>query len=190
MPRREIFVGNLHRAVNRRDIEDVFEKYGRLNRCDLKNRGAGTAYCFVEFDEERDAEDALRAEHGKDLLGNAMVVEWAKSKGDRRERRAAPRSLECYECGERGHFARDCRSRRGGGGGGRDRRDSRERRRSDSRDRDRERRRSRSRSRDRRDSRERRRSRSGSRGSGYRGKSTSRGRSASPRSKSRSPTCD
>jgi hypothetical protein len=37
-------------------MEDVFEKYGRLLRCDIKNRGYGAAYCFLEFEDERDAE--------------------------------------------------------------------------------------------------------------------------------------
>jgi RNA recognition motif-containing protein len=39
MPRPELFVGNLGRDVERKDVEDVFEKYGRIVRCDLKNRG-------------------------------------------------------------------------------------------------------------------------------------------------------
>jgi RNA recognition motif-containing protein len=39
MPRTELFVGNLGRDIERKDVEDVFEKYGRIVRCDLKNRG-------------------------------------------------------------------------------------------------------------------------------------------------------
>jgi len=56
MPKTELFVGNLDRDIQRKEIEDVFEKYGRLLRCDIKNKGNGPAYCFLEFEEERDAE--------------------------------------------------------------------------------------------------------------------------------------
>jgi hypothetical protein len=39
MPRTELFLGNLGRDISRSDIEKTFDKYGRLIRCDLKNRG-------------------------------------------------------------------------------------------------------------------------------------------------------
>ncbi len=57
MPKTELYVGNLDRDVTRKEIENVFDKYGRLLRCDLKNRGSfGMVYAFLEFDDERDAE--------------------------------------------------------------------------------------------------------------------------------------
>jgi len=169
MPRAELFVGNLTRDITRKDMEDVFDKYGKMLKCEVKNKDNGSSFCFIEFEEERDAEEALRAENGRDMLGSSMKIEWAKGKerrggrdGDRgrggfRDRRGgrdggrdggAPRNLECFKCGERGHFARDCRSsggtdrysgssRRGGdrreGGGRRDYERRRERSRSRSR---------------------------------------------------------
>jgi RNA recognition motif-containing protein len=56
MPKTELFIGNLNKEVTREEIEEVFDKYGQLVRCDVKNRGMGAAFCFLEFAEERDAE--------------------------------------------------------------------------------------------------------------------------------------
>ena len=52
MPRTELFLGNLARDVVRRDIENIFDKYGRLLRCDLKNRISGANCAFIEYDDE------------------------------------------------------------------------------------------------------------------------------------------
>ena len=134
-----LFVGRLPSDTRHRDLESLFSKYGRLTRCDIK-RG----YAFIEYEDQRDADDALRAVDGVRFLGERIVVEWAK--GGRR-------TEECFKCGRLGHWARSCPltgGSRDGRNGGRDRSRSRDRRRGSDRDRyewDRDRGRSRSRDR-------------------------------------------
>jgi RNA recognition motif-containing protein len=50
MTQTELFVGNLNRDIERKDIEDVFKKYGRILRCDLKNRGKYLSTIFSTID--------------------------------------------------------------------------------------------------------------------------------------------
>ncbi|GFQ89949.1 uncharacterized protein TNCT_687902 [Trichonephila clavata] len=66
--RSQLFVGRLPIDIRERDVEQVFEKYGRLLRCDVKygmfgstrkkssGVGTGMAYAFVDYDDKRDAE--------------------------------------------------------------------------------------------------------------------------------------
>lgn len=77
MPKNELFLGGLNKDTRRQDLEDIFSKYGKLTRCDIKYVNgildfilnkfffgliffiegyAGTAYGFVGFEDERDAE--------------------------------------------------------------------------------------------------------------------------------------
>jgi len=179
-PEGKLFVGRLAKRTRTRDLEDAFEKYGRLLRCELKF-GGDNAYAFIDFEDKRDAEDAMHGENGREICGARVVIEWAKG-----GRRMMNRGDECYRCQRFGHRARDCPElydsrRRGGRSRSRERR-----RRSRSRSRDRRRRdstRSRSRSPKRR-----RTSRSGSRDDS-RDRSKSRDRSTS-RNKSTSPQKD
>jgi RNA recognition motif-containing protein len=39
MPKTELYIGNLDREVQTKDMEEIFEKYGKLKRCDIKNKG-------------------------------------------------------------------------------------------------------------------------------------------------------
>ena len=55
-----VFVGHLPRKVDRRDIEDYFDRIGRIR--DVVHKGN---YAFVEFADERDARDAISELNGK-----------------------------------------------------------------------------------------------------------------------------
>ena len=47
MPRTELFVGNLTEDIAREDVEDVFRKYGKLIKCDVKSKGTGNFHLSV-----------------------------------------------------------------------------------------------------------------------------------------------
>ncbi|KAF9916403.1 hypothetical protein BX616_003846 [Lobosporangium transversale] len=75
-----VYLGHLSRDASDRDVESLFKNYGRLREVTLKN-----GFGFVEFSDPRDAKDAVYDIHGKDFMGERLVVELAR--GDRRDRR-------------------------------------------------------------------------------------------------------
>ncbi|KAF1535297.1 Serine/arginine-rich splicing factor 6, partial [Eudyptes schlegeli] len=77
MPR--VYIGRLSYHVREKDIQRFFSGYGRLLEVDLKN-----GYGFVEFEDSRDADDAVYELNGKDLCGERVIVEHAR--GPRRDR--------------------------------------------------------------------------------------------------------
>jgi len=106
-----LFIGRCA-DLRTRDLEDTFTKFGKLTRCEIK----GT-YGFITYEDERDAEEAIKECNGKEVSGIRITVDWSKDSGrysgpsrDRNDRRDK-RDDKCFNCGDRGHFARDCRKR-------------------------------------------------------------------------------
>ena len=73
----KVYVGNLGtRPPRKEDIEYEFKYYGKIRSVWVARSPPGFAY--VEFEDERDAKDAVRELDGKNLDGIRMRVEAAK----------------------------------------------------------------------------------------------------------------
>ncbi|PPD76400.1 hypothetical protein GOBAR_DD26673 [Gossypium barbadense] len=72
---RPIFCGNFEYDARQSDLERLFRKFGRIERVDMKS-----GFAFIYMEDERDAEDAIRAldrtEFGQ--KGRRLRVEWTK----------------------------------------------------------------------------------------------------------------
>merc|ERR1711962_814946 len=111
MPSNEsrIYVGNLPPDIRTKDIEDLFYKYGKIVFIDLKNR-RGPPFAFVEFEDPRDADDAVYAREGYDYDGYKLRVEFPRGSG--------PSSRGRGVGGDRGGRGGFSGGRGGGGRGG------------------------------------------------------------------------
>ncbi|KAM7360017.1 splicing factor 2 [Cochliomyia hominivorax] len=75
-----IYVGNLPPDIRTKDIQDLFHKFGKVTFVDLKNR-RGPPFAFVEFEDARDADDAVKARDGYDYDGYRLRVEFPRGGG-------------------------------------------------------------------------------------------------------------
>ncbi|XP_038647815.1 serine/arginine-rich splicing factor 9-like isoform X3 [Scyliorhinus canicula] len=76
-----IYVGNLPTDVRIRDIEDIFYKYGKIRDIDLKNKRGSPPFAFVEFEDPRDAQDAVYGRNGYDYGVYRLRVEFQRGRG-------------------------------------------------------------------------------------------------------------
>eukprot|EP00850_Spirogloea_muscicola_P021935 SM000268S09751 [mRNA] locus=s268:81452:83697:- [translate_table: standard] len=83
-----IYCGNFEYDARPSEIERLFRKYGRVEKVDMK-----TGFAFVYMEDDRDAEDAIRAldrsEFGRQR--RRLCVEWAKQSDSAIKRREEER---------------------------------------------------------------------------------------------------
>ncbi|CAN1354865.1 Pentatricopeptide repeat-containing protein At1g77170, mitochondrial [Linum perenne] len=91
---RTLYVGNLPGDIRLREVEDLFYKYGPIVDIDLKVPPRPPGYAFVEFEDPRDAEDAIHGRDGYDFDGHRLRVELAH--GGRRNSSPADRHGSSY----------------------------------------------------------------------------------------------
>lgn len=80
-PSTTLYVRNITGRVKYDDMKHLFTKYGRINDISIPldyNTGLPKGFCFVEYDDQRDAEEAQYRMHKQRLFGKEIEVEFAK----------------------------------------------------------------------------------------------------------------
>ncbi|KAF1777170.1 Nucleotide-binding alpha-beta plait domain [Phytophthora cactorum] len=77
-----VYVGGLPRDATSREIQDGFSRYGHVSNIWVARNPPG--FAFVDFEDPRDADDAIRSMDGRDFLGGRIRVELARG-GSRRD---------------------------------------------------------------------------------------------------------
>ncbi|XP_074558897.1 serine/arginine-rich splicing factor SR30-like [Curcuma longa] len=101
---RTIYVGNLPGDIREKEVEDLFYKYGSIIDIDLKIPPRPPGYAFVEFEDARDAEDAIRGRDGYNFDGHRLRVELAH--GGRGQSSSLDRHSSYSSAGRRGGVSR------------------------------------------------------------------------------------
>jgi len=85
----KVYVGNLGDYGDKSELDRAFSKYGPVRSVWVAQRPTG--FAFIEMEDARDAEDAVRALDGREICGQRVRVEMRKKErrngGDDRDRR-------------------------------------------------------------------------------------------------------
>jgi len=101
-----LHVADLDSNAGKRDLEKLFGKYGPLKEIWMAR--SVPCFAFVVYRYREDAEEGQRKADGSEVCGRRIRVTIARPRTRGRGRRGFDPGMRCYQCGERGHFSRDC----------------------------------------------------------------------------------
>ncbi|XP_026466657.1 RNA-binding protein 1-like isoform X2 [Ctenocephalides felis] len=77
----KVYIGNLGSSATKHDIETHFSKYGPLRNVWVARNPPG--FAFVEYEDPRDAQDAVRGLDGTRCCGTHVKVEMSSGRSRR-----------------------------------------------------------------------------------------------------------
>lgn len=85
-----IYVGNLSYSLSERDIEQLFNEFGPVNKVNIiedRETGRSKGFGFVEMAEKSDGEKAIESLNGQEVEGRKLTVNEARPREERPPRR-------------------------------------------------------------------------------------------------------
>jgi len=84
---KKLFVGNLPYTTTNEELGEFFAQYGEvLSAAVIMDRATGRSkgFGFVEMDDIKEGQNAIKELNGKDVSGRSIVVNQARPQEDRR----------------------------------------------------------------------------------------------------------
>eukprot|EP00002_Diphylleia_rotans_P031162 TRINITY_DN6462_c0_g1_i3.p1 TRINITY_DN6462_c0_g1~~TRINITY_DN6462_c0_g1_i3.p1 ORF type:complete len:158 (+),score=38.48 TRINITY_DN6462_c0_g1_i3:71-544(+) len=85
-----IFITNVHEESTEEDLTDAFSEYGQVKNIHLnldRRTGFVKGYCFIEYENQREAKAAIDAMDGATFKEKTIQVSWAFREGPVKARR-------------------------------------------------------------------------------------------------------
>ncbi len=92
----KLYVGGLPYSTNDQDLEQLFAEFGKVVSASVikdKFSGQSKGFGFVEMDDLKEAQNAIKAMDGKEIGGRSIVVNQARPKEERRPNSEGGRSF-------------------------------------------------------------------------------------------------
>jgi cold-inducible RNA-binding protein len=83
---KKLYVGNLSYTVSNRELEEMFAAHGAVESANVimdRDTGRSKGFGFVEMGNDKEAQAAISALHGKDFDGRSLTVNEARPREER-----------------------------------------------------------------------------------------------------------